>query len=122
MSDSQSQYDAIGRFYEAYAEKSALKRAEAHTVFGHLGDIKGKAILDVACGFGFYTRTMMSRGASRALGVDVSSEMIEIARHRERADPIGTEYLVCDCAHLPTLGSLTLSPQCICLTTPPLRK
>ena len=108
MTETGPQYDDIGRFYEEYAENAALKRAEAYTVYKSLGEIKGKTILDVACGFGFYTRKLREFGARKAVGVDVSREMIQIAQSREKAEPVGAEYLVCDCAALPVLDEFEL--------------
>ena len=108
MTERNAQYDDIGLFYEEYARKAALKRAEAYTLFKNLGDIEGKQILDVACGFGLYTRALLERGAAKVIGVDVSKEMIQLAESRERANPVGATYLVCDCAALPALGAFDL--------------
>jgi len=44
-----------------------------------LGDIKGKKILDIGCGEGFFSREFFEKGAT-VLGVDVATEMIKVAR------------------------------------------
>ncbi len=41
---------------------------------------KGETILDLACGQGFFAREFSKLGV-RVIGVDISSELIEIARH-----------------------------------------
>ena len=41
-----------------------------------IGNVKGKKILDIGCGNGKYTNQMKERGASRVVGVDVSSGML----------------------------------------------
>jgi len=44
-----------------------------------LGDVKDKRILDVACGQGFFCREFARLGA-KVIGVDISAELIKIAR------------------------------------------
>ena len=45
--------------------------------------------MDVACGFGFYTRLLKQRGAAQVIGVDISPEMVRLAHQQEQADPLG---------------------------------
>ena len=68
-----------------------------------LGDLKGKSVLDVACGEGFYTRLIRSCGASICVGVDVSPEMIRLAKAKEFENPIGIQYEV---ASVTSMGEL----------------
>lgn len=44
-----------------------------------LGDVRGRTVLDAGCGTGYLTRQLHERGA-HAIGVDLSEEMIRIAR------------------------------------------
>ncbi len=44
------------------------------------GDVQGKQILDVGCGSGRYMVEYAKRGARRIVGVDFSSQMLELAR------------------------------------------
>lgn len=53
---------------------------------GMLPELAGKSILDLGCGFGWFSRFAVGEGAARVLGVDVSGKMLERAR-RETADP-----------------------------------
>lgn len=48
--------------------------------FEHAGDVTGKTVLDIGCGSGRYAVDFASRGAARVLGVDLSDEMIALAR------------------------------------------
>lgn len=48
--------------------------------FLELADLRGKCILDVGCGSGRYSIECAKRGAAYVLGVDISSEMINIAK------------------------------------------
>ncbi len=45
-----------------------------------LPDIKGKAVLDMGCGYGHNCINFISEGAERVLGIDISEKMLNIAR------------------------------------------
>jgi SAM-dependent methyltransferase len=51
--------------------------------------LDGQHALDLACGFGLYTRLLKQHGAAQVLGVDISSEMIRLAQQQEQAAPLG---------------------------------
>jgi len=44
--------------------------------------IEGKTVIDIGCGPGHYAVALAARGASRVLGVDFASGMIDLARKR----------------------------------------
>ncbi|CAM5185222.1 SAM-dependent methyltransferase [Bosea thiooxidans] len=50
-----------------------------------LPDLRGKRVLDLGCGFGWFCRFAVGEGATSVLGVDVSEKMLERAR-RETDD------------------------------------
>jgi SAM-dependent methyltransferase len=108
MTASTAQYDHIGSKYDEYARTATQKRAERYTFFHMVGAVDGQRVLDLACGFGFYTRLLKEHGAAQALGVDISPEMIRLAREQEQAAPLGITYQVGDAAALPRLGSFDL--------------
>lgn len=62
-----------------------------------LGDLRGLRVLDLACGSGFSTRLLAERGAC-VTGVDISEEMIALARSHE--EQRGIKYLVSDALEL----------------------
>lgn len=72
--------------------------------FKMIGNIRGKHVLDLACGEGYNTRILAKKGA-RVMGVDFSEEMIRLARQRERRDRLGIRYYVSDVADLEELES-----------------
>ncbi len=72
-------------------------------MFKLLGDIKGKRLLDLACGEGFNTRLMAGMGA-QVVGVDFSEKMITLAKEEEAREPLGIEYDLSDAADLSMLG------------------
>ena len=63
------------------------------------GDVRGKRLLDVGCGNGYFSREMAHRGA-RVTGIDLSARMIEHAKRHEADAPLGIEYQVLDAAAL----------------------
>ena len=82
-----AQYDHIGSKYDEYAQTATLKRAECYSFFRLVGALEGKRVLDLACGFGFYTKLLKQRGAAQVIGVDISPEMVRLARAKEQILP-----------------------------------
>jgi SAM-dependent methyltransferase len=108
MAQPAAQYDHIGSKYDEYARTATLKRAECYTFFRMVGALDGQRVMDLACGFGFYTRRLKQRGAATVLGVDISPEMIRLAYQQEQAEPLGITYQVGDAVRLPRLGRFDL--------------
>jgi SAM-dependent methyltransferase len=89
MTEHGAQYDHIGSKYDEYAQTATLKRAESYTVLRMVGPLAGKRVLDLACGFGFYTRLLKQHGAAQVIGIDISPEMVRLGREQEQAEPLG---------------------------------
>lgn len=103
-----AQYDAIAEPYRR-SKASPVRRAIELPSFAALaGDVRGLAVLDLACGEGFYARWLKRHGAAAVTGVDVSPAMIELAEASERAAPLGIRYVCADAAELPELGCFGL--------------
>jgi ubiquinone/menaquinone biosynthesis C-methylase UbiE len=64
-----------------------------------IGNIKDKTILDLACGEGYNTR-ILSRLGAKAVGVDFSKKMIELARQEEKKEKLNIRYYVLDACSL----------------------
>jgi ubiquinone/menaquinone biosynthesis C-methylase UbiE len=64
-----------------------------------VGDLTGRIVLDACCGEGYNTRLLARRGA-RVTGVDLSAEMIELARAEEEREPLGIRYEVASTSDL----------------------
>jgi SAM-dependent methyltransferase len=71
-------YDGVAEWYEGF--RSALKQDELDALQRLLGDGKGRC-LDVGCGTGLATAAVAELGWS-AVGVDLSEDMLEVARGR----------------------------------------
>lgn len=91
-------YDAIASEYQESKQLPFRGALEAYTLFQLLGDIGGAAVYDLACGDGFYTRRIKQAGAAAVTGVDISAEMVELAREAERREPLGCRYVCQDAA------------------------
>lgn len=100
---SSAAYDAIARDYQRTKSSPVRAAIETWTLDQLLGDCRGLAILDAGCGDGFHARRLMSAGAARVAGIDVSPAMIELAREQERANALNIQYLCCAAEDLPDL-------------------
>lgn len=76
-------YDQIAEAYATRTETAAYNAYyERPAMMALIGDVEGKAILDVGCGHGHYAEQLLARGAARIVGLDASAKMIELARAR----------------------------------------
>jgi len=60
--------------YHSYYEKPAIQ--------AEVPDITGKTVISIGCGPGIDTEWLRNRGASRAVGIDISEKLIDIAKNR----------------------------------------
>ncbi|MFK8910488.1 class I SAM-dependent methyltransferase [Streptomyces sp. YS-3] len=112
----QQQYDRIGEAFEGFKSLPLMRYGKVPSFLGLVGDVGGKSVLDLACGTGFYSRELKRRGAADVFGVDISGEMIAVARRTEQGEPLGVRYEVGDVAELPALDrrfDLALAVQCL---------
>src|SRR5262245_24926687 len=93
-------YDPIAEQYKRSKQQPWRTFIESFTLMELIGDLQGMAVLDAACGEGFYTRMMRQRGAARVRGVDLSQRMIELALSQETQHQLGIEYVVGDAREL----------------------
>lgn len=101
-------YDPIAELYQLSKRHPWRTHVEAFTFLGLVGDVAGKAVLDVACGEGFYTRLLKQRAAERVVGVDLSAGMVELARKQEAEHRLGITYQVGDARSLAFEGEFDL--------------
>lgn len=103
--DIREQYDdaqSDGRYEEGMARMALYHRhCQDPVIFRALGDVRGKSLIDLACGDGFYTRRFRSEcGAHPMLGVDLSPKQIQRAAAIEQRQPLGITYRVGDVMNL----------------------
>ncbi|MGG7569954.1 methyltransferase domain-containing protein [Streptomyces sirii] len=94
------QYDEIGEAYEGFKSLPLERYAAVPSFLAMVGDVRGKSVLDLASGTGFYSREFKRRGAAEVLGVDISGEMIAVAQGLEEREPLGVRYEVGDASEL----------------------
>jgi len=79
--------NAWNRFSKEYDKAVGDKGNVYHSIYTVpvllklLGNLKGKKVLDLACGQGYFSELMEKMGA-KVVGVDYSSELIKIASNR----------------------------------------
>jgi SAM-dependent methyltransferase len=101
-------YDKIAESYKAISHNMPARDMVEFAFQQHVGEVAGKSVLDLACGNGTYTRNYRLGGAARVVGIDISEQMIALARKDEAADPRGIEYLVGDVRDPGKLGEFDL--------------
>src|SRR5262245_22930082 len=85
MNDKPIALDAYERLAEAYASVTDTKPHNAYyerpATLSLLPDVKGKRVLDAACGPGVYSEWLLSHGAE-VVALDASPKMVELAKQR----------------------------------------
>ncbi|CAF3383289.1 unnamed protein product [Rotaria sp. Silwood2] len=109
MASSEAQYDSIALQYAENHDTWGTRCIERYTVHNCMlkpllnehGLLTGKRVLDLACGHGNYTRELKALKCDYILGVDISPEMIKLARTIEHQNPQDIDYMVADVKDLP---------------------
>lgn len=94
-------------FFENYQQlrkdpKSYNKLVEQPAIKKLLPELKGKTILDLGCGFGENCIGFVYQGASKVLGIDISRNMLEVARNENPNEKI--EYYLRDMSEIGSLN------------------
>jgi len=90
------QWDAIAPLWASFVDSHDIYRDEliAPQMLDMVGELKGKKVLDLCCGEGFFTRHLARKSASVVVGIDSSKNMIRLAQDKERKTPLGIKYYV----------------------------
>ena len=72
--------------------------------FELIGDVRGRLVLDLACGEGYNTIILARKGA-KVTGVDFSEKLIELAKRQEAREKLGICYRVLDATDLKEFSS-----------------
>jgi SAM-dependent methyltransferase len=103
-----AEYDAFAKEYQESKQLPFRTYAEQPLLLSLIGDVAGRSVLDLGCGEGIYARKLKALGAATVVGVDLSREMIALARAAEAASPLGIEYHVGDAGAVGCLGRFDL--------------
>jgi len=82
-----------------------LQEVEERPVLAFIGKLENKAVLDLACGDGRYTRILKKEGAQTVVGIDVADTLLAIGKKREETEKLGITYHVQDVANLTSVPS-----------------
>lgn len=93
------EYDEIAHEYRDSKLLPFRDFVESFSLFRLIGNLKGRTVLDLACGEGHYTRRLKQAGAAHVHGVDISPGMIKLAEESEKKDPLGCQYSVGNAAN-----------------------
>ena len=99
MSTQSTQYNSQQAPYDELRKTSIgiIERVNIRSIV--LPFIEGANVLDLACGSGFYTHAFLKWGASKAVGVDISTAMLEEARAPGYSnDSNKVEFIEADCS------------------------
>ncbi|MFD5558643.1 class I SAM-dependent methyltransferase [Streptomyces sp. NPDC127068] len=99
-----AKYNAIGDSYRRFKETAALCGPERAHVTALLGDVRSERVLDLGCGYGYYTQQIHTLGAAHVFGVDVSPEMIRLARQSPPDASTGIHFQVGDAEDSTVIG------------------
>lgn len=88
----QNVYDN-NEFFEGYFKlrqnaDSANNLEEKPAMFAMIGDVAGKSVLDLGCGYGENCKSFSEMGAESVTGVDISKKMLEVAGSENSAPNI----------------------------------
>jgi SAM-dependent methyltransferase len=89
-------YDPYAASYRRSKDAPFRRHVEQFTLRQLTGPLHGESALDLACGEGYYSRLLKTWGAGTVVGVDLSPNMIELARRQEADQPLGIRYQVHD--------------------------
>lgn len=99
--ESEDLYDRSASRWQRRAPNSLSDFTGRPAVFELCGDVRGLRVLDVGCGEGYCTRELKSRGSAHTVGLELSGEMIRLAREQEETLAQGIDYRSGDVRELP---------------------
>lgn len=104
-----NQYGDISNEFQKARQMPVTEYLELPSVISAVGPITGRSIIDLACGEGFFTRIWKKSGAEKVIGLDLSPEMIGLAVQKEKAWPLGIEYVVADASVKQKIGCFDIA-------------
>lgn len=103
-----AEYNKIGNLFKRY-EGAPAHQIQTRTILDLTGDVTDKSILDLACGYGFFGRELHKRGASKVVGVDISEEMIKLAKEESKKNNDKIEFYVGDVAEMEAIDRFDIA-------------
>lgn len=94
-SDAVAAWNEGAEAWDAFVESGAdYYRHEVHgpALLTACEPLRGRQVLDLGCGQGFFSRHLAKRGA-QVFAIDLADELLALARARETREPLGIDYL-----------------------------
>ena len=99
MSANECEYGKLAPYYDLVQQQLVDYRAEAETMHGIFCNNGVHTVLDIACGTGAHVLELAKLGY-QCVGIDLTSEMIQVAKKKSRAHDLAMEFLIGDmCAY-----------------------
>ena len=102
IADPAAAWDAAAAAWDDFVETGLdYWRTEVHgpALLEACGDVRGRRVLDVGCGQGWFSRRLAERDAD-VVGIDFSAAQIANARRHEAAHSLGIEYRCLDATQI----------------------
>ena len=109
---SETIYDKHVQFYIEFVDRNlADENGLWHVLLSRFGDIlgdrlTGARVCDIACGEGYLSRFLAQLGPRQVIGIDISSELIDVATRRSNGPNVS--YRVDDAQHLGTFSDASV--------------
>ncbi|CDM87723.1 ToxA protein [Xenorhabdus bovienii] len=101
-------YNSIGDRYELFMNNRPQREIDVRTILNLVGDVRGKSVLDLACGYGYFGRELRNHGASKAVGVDISETMVGLARAKSKQYGDDLEFHVRNVCNMESFGQFDI--------------
>jgi len=110
MKDDKTYFDKIAEGYEQLETGLTPVRhyCEAYTALKLVQPLEDKSVLELACSDGYFSRLLKKGGAHSLRGIDLSPNMIDLARAEEAHDPLGIDYQVGNVLEMGVIGEFDL--------------
>ena len=95
LSTKTTSWGGVATWYDKHLEGSDTYHTKVilPSLLRALGDIKGKDVLDLACGQGFFARALFACGAN-VTGIDIGKELIASAENIQKGEKNKIHYFV----------------------------
>ncbi len=108
-------YDSIAAWYDQDAVTSPFyQEMVVPSIMALVGDVEGEVVCDIACGQGVISRELARRGA-QVIGIDISTELLNLARGYEAREPLGIRYVEDDAQSLSHLSDGSVDGVTCCM-------
>ena len=95
--------------YKQFKEKDSyirIAKAQITFILMFFGDLKEKNIIEYGCGFGFFSNEFSKYNPKRIVGLDVSLDMLDLAKETARNNELNIEYYNHNCCEINPFGSI----------------